>query len=106
VNGETAKVIQLPSRGGEEIVLTKKQLAARLKRSERWVEIKVRDEGLPVLAETDRFGRRRYSLKAVEDWMGKGKPKPKPAKREDRLTLLEQQVRDLQAQLNELRRAS
>lgn len=104
---ETAKVIRLPNRASaEDVILTKKQLAARLGRSERWVELQARDNGLPVIEATDRFGRRRYSLKAVEDWMSAGKPKRKPAHREDRLAALERQVADLAAQLSELRRAS
>jgi|SRR6185312_7024444 len=101
---ETAKVIQMPARGASEIILTKKQLAQKLGRSERWIELQVRDNKMPVLEATDRFGRRRYSLRAVEEWMKAGKPKP--VRREDRLAVLERQVADLQAQLNELRRAS
>jgi hypothetical protein len=98
------ELVQMPSRGTDNIILTKKQLAARLKRSERWVEIKVRDEKLPVLEATDRYGRRRYNLREVEEWLKAGTPKP--AKREDRLAVLEREVASLQAQLNELRRAS
>jgi hypothetical protein len=103
----SGQLIQLPARAaGEDMILTKKQLAARLGRSERWIELRVRDGGLPVIEATDRFGRRRYNLKAVESWMGGGKPKRKAARREDRITALERQVADLAAQLSELRRAS
>jgi hypothetical protein len=98
------ELIQMPARGGGDIFLTKEQLAVRLKRSKRWVEIKVRDAKLPVLEATDRYGRRRYNLREVEEWMKAGTPKP--AKREDRLAALEREVASLQAQLNELRRAS
>jgi hypothetical protein len=104
VSNETAKVIHMPSRGAGDIILSKEQLAVRLKRSKRWVEIKVRDEKLPVLEATDRYGRRRYNLREVEEWLKAGTPKP--AKREDRLAVLEREVASLQVQLNELRRAS
>jgi predicted nucleic acid-binding Zn-ribbon protein len=94
----------MPARGAGEIILTKKQLAQKLGRSERWIELQVRDNKMPVLEATDRYGRRRYSLQAVEAWLEGGKPKG--VKRQDRLAALERQVADLQAQLNELRRAS
>lgn len=97
----SGQVIQLPSRGAGTL-LTKKQLAAHLGRSERWVELKVR-EGMPVEAATDRYGRRRYSLRAVEAWLDGGNPKP--AKREDRIAALEAQVADLASQVAQLRRA-
>jgi len=82
--------------------VTKKQLAAHLGRSERWVELRVRD-GMPVEHVTDRYGRRRYNLRLVEEWLSYGRPTS--PQREDRLALLERSVADLAAQVAELRRA-
>jgi phage terminase Nu1 subunit (DNA packaging protein) len=97
-----SNVIQLPSRGVER-VLTKKQLAAHLGRSERWVELRVR-EGMPVLEATDRYGRRRYKLRACEEWLARGRPRI-VASTEDRLAALECQVGELIALVRGLRRA-
>lgn len=45
--------------------LTKTQLAQALQVSERWIELKVRDDGLPSL----KLGRsRRFKLDDVERW--------------------------------------
>jgi hypothetical protein len=94
------QLVRLPSRGGT--LLTKKQLAAHLGRSARWVELKVR-EGMPVEQATDRYGRRRYNLRLVETWLHEGRPKA--VRREDRLAVLERRVAELAAQVAELRRA-
>lgn len=94
----SAQIISLPSRG--PVLLTKKQLAARLGRSQRWVELRVHD-GMPVEPGADRHGRRRYDLQLVEQWLS-----DRPAnrsKRQDRLEQLEQAVSDLAAQVAELR---
>jgi hypothetical protein len=93
------QLVRLPSRG--EVLLTKKQLAAHLGRSERWVELRVRD-GMPVEHATDRYGRRRYNLWRVEAWLKQGRRTP--AKREDRIARLERSVADLAAQVAELQR--
>jgi hypothetical protein len=81
------QLVALPVRGAT--LLTKKQLAAHLGRSESWVELRVR-EGMPVEEATDRYGRRRYNLALVEQWLSAGRPRQ--AKREDRLALLELSV--------------
>ena len=94
------QVVTLPSRG--DALLTKKQLATVLCRSERWVELKVRD-GMPMEEATDRYGRRRYNLRLVQAWLNEGRPRA--AKRRDRVAVLERQVADLAAELAELRRA-
>ena len=94
------QVVRLPSRG--DTLLTKKQLAAHLGRSERWVELKVK-EGMPVEQATDRYGRRRYNLRLVETRLHEGRPKA--VRREDRLAVLERRVAELAAQVAELRRA-
>jgi phage terminase Nu1 subunit (DNA packaging protein) len=94
----SAQVISLPSRG--PVLLTKKQLAARLGRSQRWVELRVHD-GMPVEPGSDRHGRRRYDLHHVEQWL-----RDRPANRstrQDRLGKLEQTVAELAAQVAELR---
>ena len=93
------QLVQLPALG--QRLLTKKQLAAHLGRSERWVELKVKD-GMPVEEATDRYGRRRYNLRLVQAWLDDARPK---AARRDRLTVLERQVADLAVQVAELRRA-
>lgn len=83
-------------------LITKKQLAAHLGRSERWVELRVKD-GMPVEPATDRYGRRRYNLRLVEEWLKQGRPAHVP--RVDRLESLERSVADLAAQVAELRGA-
>ena len=94
-----SNILSFPSRGAT--ILTKKQLAGHLKRSERWIEIKVRDEGLPVLEATDRFGRRRYNLHDVEDWLQAGKSRS--VGRQDRFAVLEARVAALEAEIQQLR---
>ena len=62
------RLIQFP-RTGHTPELTKRQLANHLRRSTRWVEIMVRDHGMP--AGWDRHHReRRFDLVAVETWLG------------------------------------
>jgi phage terminase Nu1 subunit (DNA packaging protein) len=95
----TGKLVRLPARG--QPLLTKKQLASHLGRSERWIELRVRD-GMPVEEATDRYGRRRYDLRLVEAWLRRGRPIS--AKREDRIAILERSVADLAAQVAELRK--
>jgi hypothetical protein len=95
----TNRVIQFPSRAAR--LVTKRQLAAELGRSERWIELKARDCGLPVY-DTDRFGRKRYDLPAVEAWLRGAKRAP----RRDRVRDLEEKVAQLAAQVAEMRRAS
>jgi phage terminase Nu1 subunit (DNA packaging protein) len=87
-----SNVVVLPTRGPR--LLTKRQPAAHLGRSTRWLELRTR-EGMPVLEGTDRYGRRRYDLAAVEAWLANGKPR----KREDRIGALERRVAALEAQL-------
>lgn len=62
-----ADVLNFPRRGHTPR-LTKRQLANHLQRSTRWVELMVRDHGLP--AEWDQHQReRRFDLGAVETWL-------------------------------------
>jgi phage terminase Nu1 subunit (DNA packaging protein) len=67
----SARIYRLPA--SRPVLLTKKQLAAHLGRSTRWIELQVR-RGLPVEAVTDRFGGRRYDLAKVEAWLRAGEP--------------------------------
>jgi len=97
----SAQIISLPSRG--PILLTKKQLAAHLGRSQRWIELRVHD-GMPVEPGADRYGRRRYDVLLVEQWL-KDRPAKRPS-RPDRLGQLEQAVADLAAQVAELRQTA
>jgi phage terminase Nu1 subunit (DNA packaging protein) len=61
-----SNVVQLtPS--GHHVVLNKKALALRLGCSTRTIENRMR-EGMPTLG-PDRFGRQRYDLAAVEQWL-------------------------------------
>ena len=98
----SGNVVQLRQPGAKvpDQVLTKKELAAHLGRSERWVEIKVK-EGMPAEPATDRYGRRRYNLRLVQDWLKDGKPTA-PV---DRVSALEDRVASLSRQVAELRRA-
>jgi hypothetical protein len=83
-------------------LLTKKQLAAELGRSERWIELRQRD-GLPV-ASTDRFGRRRYRLADVQRWLNAAATQPaRPLS--DRVASLERQVAELHAMIRQERPA-
>lgn len=62
----TASVARIHPHGA---LLSKKQLAQHLGRSERWVELRVR-EGMPSIDPTARYGGRRFDLAAVEGWLG------------------------------------
>lgn len=77
-----------------ERLLTKRELAEVIGRSERWIELRQRD-GLPV-ADTDRYGRRRYRLHDVTAWMHDERAQ-RPRSTADRLASLEAQVRELRA---------
>lgn len=67
----SARIYQLPVT--RSVLLTKKQLAAHLGRSTRWIELQMR-RGLPFEGATDRFGSRRYDLAKVEAWLCAGEP--------------------------------
>lgn len=63
----TGNLIQFPRKDFAPR-LTKRQLAHHLNRTTRWVELMVRDQGLP--AEWDVHRReRRFDLVAVETWL-------------------------------------
>ena len=92
----SADVVQLNRSG----LLTKKQLARELDRSDRWIELRQRD-GLPV-ADTDRYGRRLYRLADVEAWLHELQSKPRSMP--DRMTALEREVVSLRATVEALQR--
>jgi hypothetical protein len=58
-----------------DAVLTKRQLADHLCRSERWVEQRTA-EGMPK-GDLDRYGRRRYRLSDCEAWLAEDHERPK-----------------------------
>jgi hypothetical protein len=65
VNHSSAQIIPFPTRV-RDVELTKRQLANHWRVSTRWLELMVRDEGLPsrgIFA-----GKRRFILSEVEDW--------------------------------------
>ncbi|HEV3094974.1 MAG TPA: hypothetical protein VGY30_10725 [Solirubrobacteraceae bacterium] len=93
-----SNVVRFPAL--RDTIITKKQLAAHLGHSPRWVELRVK-EGMPVLPSTDRHGRRRYELSACEQWIAK-RPARTPGG-QDRLTALEQRVAALEAELARFR---
>jgi len=61
------EVVALPARRRrEEVELTKRQLAEHWGVSTRWLELMVRDEGLP--SDGVFAGKRRFNLGEVEHW--------------------------------------
>lgn len=81
-------------------LLSKKQLAQHLGRSERWVELRVR-EGMPSVPPSARFGGRRFSLADVEGWLGEcERVRARPVV--ERVAVLEREMAGLRARLREL----
>jgi hypothetical protein len=62
-------VHQLPTRRPVGRLLSKKQLAAELGRSPRWIELKMRDEGLPVEPRASEQEHARFDLVKVRAWL-------------------------------------
>lgn len=94
----SGRVIQL---GGG--VLTKHQLAQHLGRSERWIELRVRD-GMPSLDPTMRYPHRRFRLHEVEAWLSEGQRRtPSTAAR---LSMLEAEVATLRRIVSNLDRSA
>jgi hypothetical protein len=91
-----ADVVQLP--GTAPRLLTKRQLAAHWRCSERTVEQRAAG-GMPT-AGLDRSGRQRYDLAACEAWLTEQKGKP----RVDRMTALEREVATLRREVASLRK--
>lgn len=86
--------------GAPGVLLTKKQLAEHLGRSERWIELRLR-EGLPSEPPSKRYASRRFNLADVQAWLSDGQPtvaKPVPV----RLAELEREVVSLRDRIREL----
>jgi predicted DNA-binding transcriptional regulator AlpA len=83
-------------------VLSKKQLAAHLGRSTRWIDRRIR-EGLPRVGSIDRFGRDRvrFRLGDVAFWLEARASVPK-AERRDRTALVAAQLVLLVGRVDEL----
>jgi len=62
-----SRVVAFPTRRpSEDVELTKRQLADHWGVSTRWIELMVRDAGLPSLGLF--AGKRRFKLTEAEDW--------------------------------------
>jgi len=83
----------------QEIVMTKAQLARHLGRSERWIELRVRD-GMPSQPPSRRYACRRFVLAEVEDWLRDGPPRPPTVA--ERLDQLESEQARLRERIREL----
>ncbi len=81
------------------IVMTKAQLARHLGRSERWIELRVRD-GMPSQPPTRRYACRRFVLAEVEDWLTDGPPRSPTVA--ERLAQLESEQARLRERIREL----
>jgi hypothetical protein len=92
----------IPLRSDIGVVLTKRQLAAHLDRSCRWIELKVAD-GMPSIPPTARYPHRRFRLVDVEAWLKDGRAKR--ATTVDRVAALEVQMASLTAMVDQLRMA-
>lgn len=84
-----------------DALLAKRQLAAHLSRSTRWIELRVR-EGMPSEPPTRRFPHRRFRLVDVEAWLAQGQEKPSTD--HERIVQLERQVATLAATVQQLAR--
>ena len=82
------------------VVLTKRQLAAHLGRSSRWIELKVA-EGMPSIAPTARYPHRRFRLADIEVWLRDGRARP--ATTVERVAALEVKMALLTRMVEELR---
>jgi hypothetical protein len=92
-----SNVVRLPVRPVHGRLLTKKQLAAELGRSTRWIELRMR-EGLPVVPRSTAMEHARFELDAVRTWMD-GRGSARQPSLEERVGQLERQVNTLTAEL-------
>lgn len=88
-----AEVLHLPRRDTTRL-LTKKELARELGKSTRWIEIKMRDEGLPVEPRASRHEDARFDSGKVRAWMDL-RAAAKPLSLEERVRVLERTVASL-----------
>jgi len=61
------QLVRLSTRA--EPLLTKTELADHLRYSERWIEMQMRDRGMPYMKGDGRGARVRFRLSEVEAWM-------------------------------------
>lgn len=61
----SATIIPFPRR--YQGTLSKRELGRAINRSPRWIELKMRDDGLPFSRNTD--GHAQYDLESVRAWM-------------------------------------
>ena len=88
-----SEVIRLPVRRFPDRLLTKRQLAAELGRSTRWIELRMR-EGMPVAPRAGPREHARFDLTAVHAWLATPKL---PLER--RVEQLEREMNTLVAEL-------
>jgi phage terminase Nu1 subunit (DNA packaging protein) len=84
----SGSVVRLPRTGLR--LVSKKQLAAELGRSTRWVELRMR-EGLPVAPRRTPHEHARFDLEAVGSWLASREPETS-LPLADRVRRLEQEV--------------
>ena len=92
-----AELVHFPTRHAPGRLLTKKQLAAELGRSTRWVELRMR-EGLPTAPRANPAEHARFDVAAVRAWLDARANDP-AVPLEQRVARLEQTVATLAAAL-------
>jgi phage terminase Nu1 subunit (DNA packaging protein) len=92
-----SEVIHLTVRPFQGRMLTKRQLAAELGRSTRWIELRMR-EGMPVEPRATPRDHARFDLHAVRVWLDSRSTTPRPPL-EERVARLEREMSTLVAEL-------
>lgn len=85
-----AELVHFPTRHQPGRLLTKKQLAAELGRSTKWIELRMR-EGLPVEPRKTAHEHARFDLAKVRAWLD-SRSERKPMTLEERVAMLERTV--------------
>ena len=94
-----SEVIRLPVRRFPGRLLTKRQLAAELGRSTRWIELRMRD-GMPVAPRAAPREHTRFDLTAVRAWLESRCATPK-LPLEQRVEQLEREMSTVVAELKQ-----
>lgn len=89
----SAEILRFPPRDRRVRLLTKKQLAAELGRSTRWVELRMR-EGLPVAPRRTPREHARFELDAVRAWLD-ARARAAPMTLDERVARLEHRLATL-----------
>jgi hypothetical protein len=92
-----SEVIRLPIRPFPGRLLTKRQLAAELGRSTRWIELRMR-EGMPVAPRAAPREHARFDVTAVRAWLDSRSATPR-LPLEQRVAQLERDMSTLVAEL-------